>query len=261
MKLFHRILILALLSLTLLYAGGCQSTPPADSTPSSAPMPVLMYHDLVVEDPGGLNDWTVTTDKFRADMQWLKDNGYTTVLPRELAAGGDRPDNPVLVTFDDGYESNYTLALPILEETDSKAVIALITQRIDSGKVGFLSWDQCRALQDSGRVELGSHTHDSHSGEKPGILRRDGESKADYETRIFTDLETSVDLIKTNTGADVTYFAHPHGQKDPWAEAFVKELFPVTVTSEVATANLANGTQDMPRYNISMNTPLDQYLD
>ena len=141
------------------------------------------------------------------------------------------------------------------------AVIALITERIDSQKPGFLTWEQCRALNKSGRVELGSHAHDSHSGEKPGILRRDGESKADYEARIFPDLETSVELIETNVGAEVTYFAHPHGQKDEWSEAFVKELFPVTTTSEVATANLANGIQDMPRYNISMSTPLSQYLD
>ena len=253
MKLFHRAMALALLSLALLT--GCQSTSPAE------PMPVLMYHDVVTADTGNLNDWMVTADKFREDMQWLKDNGYTTVLPRELTAGEELPDKPVLVTFDDGYESNYTLALPILEETDSKAVIALITERIDSEKPGFLTWEQCRALHESGRVELGSHTHDSHSGEKPGILRRDGESKADYEARIFTDLETSVERIETNVGADVTYFAHPHGQKDEWSEAFVKELFPVTATSEVATADLANGTQDMPRYNISMSTPLSQYLD
>jgi len=255
MKLFRRGMALALLSLTLLTGVGCQSAP------SKRPMPVLMYHDLVAEDPGNLNDWTVTTEKFREDLQWLKDNGYTTVLPRELASGEDLPDKPVLVTFDDGYASNCTLGLPILVELERKAVIALITQRIDSRKPGFLTWEQCRILHDSGWVELGSHTHDSHSGEKPGILRRDGESKADYEARIFTDLETSVEMIETNVGADVTYFAHPHGQKDAWSEAFVKELFPVTTTSEVATADLANGTQDMPRYNISMSTPLSQYLD
>lgn len=254
MKLFRRALALALLSLSLLWVGACQSTPPAE------PMPVLMYHDLVPADNGNLNDWIVTADKFRKDMQWLQDNGYTTVLPRELAAG-ELPDKPVLVTFDDGYESNYTLALPILEETDSKAVIALITERIDSQKPGFLTWEQCRALHDSGRVELGSHTHDSHSGEKPGILRRDDESQEEYEARIFTDLETSVERIETNVGAAVTYFAHPHGQKDAWSDAFVKELFPVTATSEAATANLVGGTQDLPRYNISMHTPLSQYLD
>lgn len=255
MKLLRRALALALLSLSLMWTSACQSTPPAE------PLPVLMYHDLVPADNGNLNDWIVTADKFREDLQWLRDNGYTTVLPRELAAGEELPDKPVLVTFDDGYESNYTLALPILEETDSKAVIALITERIDSQKPGFLTWDQCRVIHESGRVELGSHTHDSHSGEKPGILRRDGESKADYEARIFPDLETSVERIETNVGAEVTYFAHPHGQKDEWSDAFVKELFPVTTTSEAATANLALGTQDMPRYNISMSTPLSQYLD
>ena len=86
------------------------------------------------------------------------------------------------------------------------------------------------------------------------------ESREDYEARIFTDLQTSVDLIKANVGSEVTYFAHPHGQKDEWAEDFVKGLFPVTTTSEVAVADLNNGIQDLPRYNISMDYPLSHYM-
>lgn len=253
MKLFRRGIASALLSLTLLLCGGCQ---PASS---EQPLYVLMYHHLV-EDGANLSDWTITADRFREDLQWLKDNGYNTVLPRELVSGEDLPDNPVLVTFDDGYASNYHLALPILQETGSKAVIALITERINSQKPDFLTWDMCRAMQQSGLVEFGSHTHDSHSGEKPGILRRDGETQEEYQKRIFPDLQTSVDLISSNLGAEVYYFAHPHGQKDEWAEDYVRELFPVTTTSEVATGNMANGVQDLPRYNISMSTPLSEYL-
>ena len=252
-KRMYRAIALLLLTASLLSCTGCLFKP------EPKPMYVLMYHHLV-ESGTDLNAWTLTVDRFREDMQWLKDNGYNTVLPRELAAGEELPENPVLITFDDGYASNYHLALPILEELECKAVIALITQRVDSGNPEFLSWEQCKALHDSGLVELGSHTHDSHSGEKPGILRRDNESREDYEARIFTDLQTSVDLIKANVGSEVTYFAHPHGQKDEWAEDFVKGLFPVTTTSEVAVADLNNGIQDLPRYNISMDYPLSHYM-
>ena len=39
-----------------------------------------MYHHFV-EDPADVNDVTTTTERFRADLQWLKDNGYTFLLP------------------------------------------------------------------------------------------------------------------------------------------------------------------------------------
>lgn len=46
---------------------------------------ILMYHHFVPDTDEELNDWTLTESRFREDLQWLADNGYTTVLPRELA--------------------------------------------------------------------------------------------------------------------------------------------------------------------------------
>ena len=102
-------------------------------------LPILMYHD-VVEDGQPYNTWTVTAGRFRQDLQWLKDHGYACVLPRELARGHLSRGKAVLITFDDGYESNYRLAFPILKEFGDKAAIALVTKSVDQGEPGFLTW-------------------------------------------------------------------------------------------------------------------------
>ena len=120
-------------------------------------LPILMYHD-VVEDGQPYNTWTVTAGRFRQDLQWLKDHGYACVLPRELARGHLPRGKAVLITFDDGYESNYRLAFPILKEFGDKAAIALVTKSVDQGEPGFLTWDMCREMEASGLVEFGSHT-------------------------------------------------------------------------------------------------------
>lgn len=222
-------------------------------------MYVLMYHDLV-ESGEDLNDWTITADRFREDLQWLRDNGYTTLLPGELAQAEELPKKSVLITFDDGYASNYRLAFPLLQEFDSKAAIAVIAKRIEDHKEGFLTWEMCREMSQSGLVEIGSHSYDSHHhGE--GVARLPDESRKEYKNRVFTDLEKSIELIESNVGHPVTYFAYPHGQTDPWAKAFLKKHFSVTTTSQPGVADVGNGLYMLPRYNISMRHPLSDYLE
>ena len=84
--------------------------------PVRDPLPVLMYHHMV-PDGQDCNDMTVTPGKFRADLETVLAMGYTPVLPRELAAGDALPEKPILITFDDGYRSNYDLVSPFCGNT------------------------------------------------------------------------------------------------------------------------------------------------
>ena len=157
---------------------------------------VLEYHNFT-ENASQAADYTMTVSALRRDLDFLRDNGYTTVLPRELAAGqlddgSPLPQKAVLLTFDDGYESNYTLAFPILREYGAKAAISLITSRIDERADGFLTWDECREMAKSGLVEFASHTNDCHiRPDAPGIERKSGEDEETYISRISADLRTS----------------------------------------------------------------------
>ena len=248
------VLFLALLTLCQSAGAAAQGTKKENTK-----LYILMYHSFVPEGTE-CNTWTLTDARLREDLQWLKDHGYTTVLPSELASGDPLPAKAVMLTFDDGYENNYTLAYPILQEFNAKAVISLITNHQDNEDEGWLTWDMCREMVISGLVEIGSHTYACHRDTPRGIQRRKGESRVVYEDRIFTDLNVSATLIEENIGRKVLFFAYPHGQTESWASEYLKEHFAVTVTTNHGAADISKGLYDLNRCNVSMETPLSKIL-
>ena len=241
--------------------------PTPEPTPKPAPEPtletaqktntilhVLMFHH-VVEDGEECNNWTVTVSELRESLRWLSGHGYTTVLPSELANGDPLPQRAVLITFDDGYASNYLLALPVLEEFHAKAVVSVVTGYVDDQASGFLTWEMCRELVKSGLVEIGSHTHSCHISDQ-GVQRYPGESQAEYQERVFTDLQTSIDLIESNVGQKVVFFAYPHGLTDSWSDSFIKEHFAITVTTRYGPADISTGLYKLNRYGINKSAPV-----
>ncbi|MCI8303356.1 MAG: polysaccharide deacetylase family protein [Lawsonibacter sp.] len=284
MKQFPKLaaVLAAVLSLTLL--ASCQGEPPhasassnpgssdssgaassgggsgADSSaPPSGTLYVLMYHHFV-KTGQEYNVWTLTDDRFREDLQWLSDHGYTTVLPSELAAGEPLPEKAVMLTFDDGYDSNYYLAYPLLKEYNAKAAIALITGHIENQDASFLTWDMCREMVQSGLVEFGSHTHTLHGSEYGGVKRGKDDTQPEYDLRVFPDVQRSIDLIETNVGTEVGFFAYPHGDTDPWFDGYLREHFNVSVTTHHGSHDLSHGLYDMNRCNISMEAPVSSVL-
>lgn len=242
------------------------------SSPEGAPvtyelrLPVLMYHH-VVHNWQECNEMTVTESRLEQDLLWLAENGYQTVLPRELAAGAPLPEKPVLLTFDDGYRSNYDLAYPLLQKYRAKAAIAVMAYMQDNPGGNFLTWDMCREMTVSGLVEIGSHGYVIHNldgrmgnfvpGQANGVQRRTGESDNDFYCRVLADLRCSFDRIAQETGVPPTYFAYPFGKTDPDADAFLEALFPVTAVTGPGkhAANLSKGLHQLPRFTVTMERP------
>ncbi len=198
------------------------------------PLPVLMYHHMV-PDGQDCNDMTVTPGKFRSDLDAILAKGYTPVLPRELAAGDALPEKPILITFDDGYRSNYDLVYPILREYGVKACISIIVLMPDLPTDNFCTWNQLREMTASGLVEIGSHSYRLHnlggdggnfeSGGANGVERRPNESDTDFQTRVLDDIQLSHDRIVEELGG-VTCFAYPFGCSDPDAKGPCGRIVP-----------------------------------
>jgi len=244
-----------------------EQPPPEEKTvPEEPPKPantklyILMYHDVVEGDGTGCDNWTITTDRLRQDLQWLADHGYQSVLPSQVAAGEPLPQRAVLITFDDGYASNYTLAFPLLQEFNAKAVISLITTCQEQEHPRFLTWDMCREMAESGLVEFGSHTYDCHQDTPPGIKRLKGESREDYEERVFSDIQRSIDMIEENLGMAPIFFAYPSGLVDTWADEFLKEHFQITVITRHGPVDISNGLYKLKRINVSLKEPAWRFL-
>lgn len=236
--------------------------------PVREPMPVLMYHHMVPEGQD-CNAMTITPGKFRADLDIILAKGYTPVLPGELAAGAPLPEKPILITFDDGYRSNYDLVYPILQEYGVKACISIIVLMPDLPTDNFCTWEQLREMTDSGLVEVGSHSYRLHNlGEDKGnyekdgtngVERRPGESDGDFQARVLDDIQKSHDRIAAELGS-VTCFVYPFGCTDPDAKALVDALFPVSLMTVPQCADLAKGLHDLPRYAVHMDTNLADLL-
>ena len=159
------------------------------------------------------------------------------------------------------YESNYTLAFPILREYGAKATISLITSRIDERADGFLTWDECREMAKSGLVSLPrTRTTATSAPMRLGIERKSGEDEETYISRISADLQTSITRIELETGQNVTTFTYPLGKMELWAEPFLQQHFAVTLSGVYGTARYGDSLYHLPRYNITDLHPASEYL-
>lgn len=254
---------IVLLPAVCLLLTSCQAEPAFPVSSNLTPQTphelyVLMYHD-VVPDGQPCGDWTVTAGRFQEDLQWLVDNEYQVVSVNDLAQGMPLPERAALITFDDGYRSNYTLAFPLLQQYNMPAAIALIEHYLDEEDPWYLTWDMCREMQQSGLVEIGSHTYNMHTMSRC-IRRLKGETQLQYGARVFADLQKSIDRIETELGVPVRYFAYPNGRYDKWADDFMTEHFQVTVSSDLGCSDLSGGLYKLPRCNINMDLPPARFL-
>jgi peptidoglycan/xylan/chitin deacetylase (PgdA/CDA1 family) len=144
---------------------------PADSVRTSAALgnilrhlPVLTYHKVEVRREVGIN--VVSPAKFRQHLSFLRRAGYQSVTFRDLLTEPNLPAKPVILTFDDAYESIYSDAFPIMQEFGFKGVVFVIsgfigrrnTWDINLGGIHFrhMSEEQLRKIERAG-WEIGSH--------------------------------------------------------------------------------------------------------
>ena len=124
-----------------------------------AGFPILEYH--MVKDDAKPDEvrYAVPPEEFAAQLDYLTQEGYTTITPQDYARARkgkqELPEKPVILSFDDGYEDNWRVVLPMLEERGMKAVFYVVTN--DIGQPGYMTWDNLFDLERSG-MEIGSHT-------------------------------------------------------------------------------------------------------
>ena len=207
-------------------------------------LPVLMYHEVRYTDPG--KD-SVLPEEMESDLCYLAQEGYTTVLMEDVIrfvyAGENLPEKPILLTFDDGYGSNYRYLYPLLQKYRAKAVISLIGKSTDEFSLlpdngtpyVHATWKQLLEMRDSGLVELQNHSYDLHRDNQTerGCGRRWGESPAAYEQRIRRDADRLQEELYEMAGSPASTFAYPYGCYDDTLEGIMEELgFAATLTCD-----------------------------
>lgn len=133
---------------------------PTIGTGSTTPthfVPILMYHyvraNVNPSDTLGVQ-LSVAPTTLRTQLQTLKNAGYETISLNDLAAHSYKPKS-LIITFDDGYEDQYTDALPILKSLGMTATFFIIHDFV--GRDGYMTKTQITQLKSEG-MELGGHS-------------------------------------------------------------------------------------------------------
>lgn len=160
-------------------------------------------------------DLSVTPENFRAQMQYLAENGFTPIdlytLSLAVAAKQSLPARPVVITFDDGYVDHYQHAFPILREFGFTATFFIITEYVDAGNPQHLTWPMIEEMAAAGmRIESHSKTH-------PDL--RDA-TKEELVWQILGSQQT----LAAHIGYMPRYFCYPGGRYDEDTIAVLEEL-------------------------------------
>ncbi len=177
--------------------------------PVSDGLPILMYHKVSNGDLNNCDELTVPLSFLRSQFEYIRGRGYTPISfadLREFNAGKKTlPREPLIITFDDGYQSTYELAYPLLKEFNFKATVFLPvgyiggTNRWDGGKETLMDRETIRKVSGP-LIEFGLHSYDHKN----------------YATmtaeEIEKDLAQSMELLHTNDIPYVKTFAYPYGK-------------------------------------------------
>ena len=173
-------------------------------------VPIMMYHNVGYSDKPRLN--SVTPENFAKQMAYLHKHGYQVIPFSELVKSiwEKKPlaRKSVVITFDDGYEDNYTNAFPILKQYHFPAIIFLVTDVVS--KPGFLTWEQIKEMEKAD-ITFGSHTR-LHTY-LPSL------DKAEQRNQI----RGSKEILEQQLGHPIEYFAYPSGGFNDSIQALLKE--------------------------------------
>jgi len=180
---------------------------------SKKEVPILCYHnirDFSASASGNIKVYTVKPPAFAEQMKALADAGYQTILPEQLynylVFDGPLPAKPILITFDDTREEQFTIGAAEMKKYGFKGVFFIMTVSIN--RPGYLSKEQIKSLSDSGNV-VAAHTWDHHMVTK------------------YTGDDWNVQLVKPKAkleeiiGKPVKDFAYPFGL---WNTAAIPEI-------------------------------------
>ncbi len=236
-------------------------------TSTQVEVPILMYHNLCNDSESSKTSTnTITRSQFAEEMALLDKLGKTTVTFDQLISyveeGTPLPKDPVCLTFDDGYFSNYEIAFPILQEHEMKATIFVVGATVGNKEhyketdfpiTPHFDYTEAKKMVDSGLISIQSHTYDMHqwaeyeTGDKirTTILKLPNETEEEYAQAVKEDLTRSCTEIQENTGNPVTILAYPGGSFDELSQKLVKDMgFKATLAITPGKAKLVYGNPD-----------------
>ncbi len=252
----------------------------ASTDSQSVYLPVIMYHHIT-EDKQKAGKYTVLKDELKNDLEYIKNNGYNTVTVADLInyvqGVKNLPNKPIMITFDDGFESVHTLAYPLLTEYNMKAVVSVIGSvtekysQINDHNINYsnLTWDEINELNESGIIEIQNHSYDMHKSDnksRKGISKLRNETTAEYKQILTEDLTRLQRLMNENCGFTPTAIAYPYGAYNKSTLEIIKACgFLCSFTCEERINKITAGSNEtlynLGRYNRESGIKTETFFD
>ncbi len=237
-------------------------------------LPVLMYHHFDDEPEKGT---IVSESMFREQITAMKDAGFSSVSLQQVRDyvydNVPLPEKPVLITIDDGYTSNLTVAAPILEEAGFQAVIFVIGafegETIDPRSGNHIwserfSYEEALPWVEKGVLDIQSHSFDMHRLVRGGysirdaMLPADGETEEAYLQALQEDFDQFRQRREGRVPTELIALAFPYGYWNDTLNRFLAaQGIRLTFTTVEYCTRLEPGVPDclyrMGRFNITEN--------
>lgn len=214
---------------------------------------VMMYHHIgaLPENADNIRKGlTVSTEEFEEEVKFLSEAGYTIVSFAELdylTQKNKVPEKTVVLTFDDGYDDNYSYAFPVLKKYNAKGTFFIISGKI--GKEGYITEDQIKEMSTGGQ-EIGSH-----SVNHPSLEKYKGQS-------LTSELVKSKETLEKITSGAIISFCYPAGKYTGDTIKAVQDAgykYAVTTKSSTGEIDLDNPFE-ISRYRISTGRNIEVLL-
>jgi len=215
-----------------------------DAIPTGYRVPVLMYH-AVSDYTWGIPELFVSPSELEKQLQAMLDEGYTAITFEDLNHI-DEIEKPVLLTFDDGYDDNYTELFPLLQKYRVKATVFMIVN--DIGKNHKLTEEQIREMSDSGLVSFQSHTMSHNYLDEM------------YETQLRSEHYDSMIALARITGKQPFVMCYPTGRSSAYSREITAEYYQYGLDMGGACYVTGDAPYRICRYYISRYTDVDTFL-
>ncbi len=236
-----------------------QSTkPPIDQT---AQVVVFGYHRFVnkVRRP----DTEITPAAFEAQMKELKDKGIAVIGMQDFLAWkrGNKtiPPKCAVITFDDGWKSQYEVAWPIMKKFEYPLTMFIYTEGVRGGKFGggeAISWEQLAEMRDAG-VDIQAHSKTHQDLRKPyDKVTKRRLAPAEYEQWLEGEVAGSKEVLEQKLGIKVNCFAVPYGYYNEHIKEVARNAGYEAIFTVYGQALPFNSSMDnLGRYLIEANKP------
>ncbi|HEX9023338.1 MAG TPA: polysaccharide deacetylase family protein [Geobacteraceae bacterium] len=209
-------------------------------------VPILLYHRL---GPAVVDGMTIKTTVFEEHLRYLRDNGYRVIRLRQLIdwylkKGPPPPPKSVVIVADDGHKSVYSDMLPLVKKYNVPVTLFIYPSAISNAKYA-MTWDQLRALKQTGLFDFQGHTYWHPNFKKD----RKKMPPAEFEKSVHMQLAKSKARIEKELGVKVEMLAWPFGIYDDYLlKKAAQEGYIATFTIERRHATAGDSVMKLPRY-------------